>query len=152
VIEVRDQAIDRPPASDLVAALLADLDERYGPGDFAPVPPERFAAPHGAFVVAYLDGDAVGCGGLFRVDGATAELKRMFVAPAARGRGVARAVLGALEERAAGLGYERLRLETGNRQPEAIALYRSAGYTDIDPYPPYAAGEVSVCFAKPLGD
>jgi GNAT superfamily N-acetyltransferase len=76
----------------------------------------------------------VACGGVKRLDDATGEIKRMFVAPEARGRGVARALLAALEETARGLGYERVRLDTGAKQPHAQALYASAGYAAIPDY------------------
>ncbi|HKX71843.1 MAG TPA: GNAT family N-acetyltransferase, partial [Acidimicrobiales bacterium] len=81
---------------------------------------------------------------------ATGEIKRMYTAPAARRRGVSRALLARLETEAVRLGYRRLQLETGDRQPEAIALYESAGYGHIPTYGQYAGDELSVCFAKDL--
>lgn len=90
--------------------------------------------PSGAFLVAYLAGGPVGCAG-WRSSGdagETAELKRMYVSPTARGRGVARAVLAAVERSAREYGRRRLILECGDRQPEAIGLYRSAGYEQIE--------------------
>jgi GNAT superfamily N-acetyltransferase len=76
----------------------------------------------------------VACGAVKRLDQQTGEIKRMFVAPGARGQGVARALLGALEDTARELGYERVRLDTGAKQPHAQALYPSAGYTPIPDY------------------
>jgi GNAT superfamily N-acetyltransferase len=109
-----------------------------------------FEAPDGAFLVGYVDGEPVACGGVCRYDAESAEIRRMFVAPEARGRGLSRAVLAGLEEEASRLGYLAVRLETGNRQPEAIALYRSAGYGPIARYGPFVDDERSVCFEKRL--
>jgi GNAT superfamily N-acetyltransferase len=130
--------------------MIADLNERYRPGEFAPVDPATFASPVGAVLVAYIDGAAVGCGGLIRVDDEAAELRRMFVHPAHRRQGVARALLGGLELAARRLGYSVLRLETGIRQPEALELYRAAGYADIPLFPPHVDDPLSVCLAKKL--
>jgi GNAT superfamily N-acetyltransferase len=147
---VEDEPIDGARASRLVAEMLADLNERYGPGDFRTMAPRDFEAPDGAFLVVVVGGSPAACGGFLRVDERTAELKRMFVRPAWRGRGVARRLLAELEGRAAALGYRRMRLETGVRQPEAIALYRSAGYDEVPRFPPFEDDERSVCFAKTL--
>jgi putative acetyltransferase len=122
---------------------------RYGEG-FGAVDPASYRAPAGTFVVAYLEDELAGCGGLIRVDAGLAEVKRMFVRPAHLRRGVGRALLTAIEARARRLGYRELRLETGIRQPEAIGLYRSAGWSAIPCYPPYADDALSVCFGKSL--
>jgi GNAT superfamily N-acetyltransferase len=92
----------------------------------------------------------VACGGLCRYDAETGEIRRMYVVPEHRGRGLSRQLLGALEGEASGLGYERVRLETGVRQHEAIGLYRSAGFEPIERYGPYVDDELSVCFEKRL--
>ena len=84
------------------------------------------------------------------LEAGVAEVKRMFVADGARKRGIGRAILGALELAAIGLGYRVARLETGIRQPEAIGLYESAGYRRIDCYGRYASNELSVCYEKEL--
>ena len=78
------------------------------------------------------------------------EIKRMFVLPDCRGRGVARAILAALEAEARRRGYARAILETGNRQTEAIALYHACGYDRIEPFRQYVGSEKSVCFGKNL--
>jgi GNAT superfamily N-acetyltransferase len=131
-IEIRVARFDDPDVQKLVADALADLAARYGgSGDDTPVSPSDFAPPAGVFLVAVQDGELIGCGG-WRSHGADAELKRMYTAPAARGRGVARQVLAALEESARSHGRRRLILETGDRQPEAIALYTRSGYALID--------------------
>lgn len=140
-----------PVARALEAAMSAEIVVRYGGEEFEPpLDAAYFEPPDGVFLVAWLDGDAVGCAGIRRLDPATCELKRMFVDEAARGRGVARALLSGLEEAAVGLGYSWLRLETGTEQPEAIALYESAGYRPIENYGAYKDDPRSRCYAKPL--
>jgi GNAT superfamily N-acetyltransferase len=96
--------------------------------------PDELRGPDGAYLVGYEDAEAVAGGGLRRLDDGVAEIKRMFVCPAARSRGVARALLEALEQTALELGYERIRLDTGPKQVHGLALYRSAGYVDVPPY------------------
>jgi GNAT superfamily N-acetyltransferase len=123
-----------PVARALVAEALADLARRYGgAGDDTPVDPAEFEPPLGAFLVAYRDGQPVGCGAWRTFTGVTdaAEIKRMYVVPAARGQGVAMAVLRALEDSAREAGRTRAILETGMAQPEAIGLYGKAGYQRI---------------------
>jgi putative acetyltransferase len=102
-------------------------------------------------VVAYLGGEAVGCGAFkpFEVD--AVEIKRMFVQPAHRGQGVAQAVLAELEKWASELSYVSGVLETGKRQPEAIRLYERSGYGHIPNYGQYVGIENSVCMQKDLG-
>ncbi|MGH3738094.1 MAG: GNAT family N-acetyltransferase [Micromonosporaceae bacterium] len=118
-------------AQRLIAAALADLAERYGgEGDETPIAPEDFVPPSGVFLVAWLDGDPVGCGA-WRARGENAEIKRMYTAPQARGRGVAKVVLTELETTARAAGLRRMILETGTKQPEAIGLYEARGYTLI---------------------
>lgn len=101
-------------------------------------------------VVATIDGEAVGCGALRPIDAETAEVKRMFVVPEARGHGLGLAILGELEAWAADLGHHRLILETSRRLDAAVGLYHDAGYTDIPNYPPYEDVADSVCMAKAL--
>ena len=101
-------------------------------------------------VVAY-DGDTpIACGAIKELEPRTMEVKRMYTAPGYRGRGVATQVLQALESWAAELGYQKIRLETGKRQPDAVALYQKNGYRIIDNYGQYAGVENSVCFEKDL--
>lgn len=104
-------------------------------------------------MLARLTGEPVGCGGVRPLRGGppgVAEIKRMYTAPSARRRGVSRAILARLEREAAALGYHRLQLETGVRQPEAIRLYESAGYDRVAGFGQYEGDELSVCFAKDL--
>ena len=155
---------DDPDAQVLVVAMMADIDERYaadGPADGdAPEVATRWALhaeqvtpPRGAFLVARLSDEPVGCGAIRRVPGApadVAEIKRMYTVPAVRGRGVSRVLLAALEADAAALGFRRLQLETGLRQPEAVRLYATAGYDRIPDYGQYAGDELTLCVAKDL--
>lgn len=134
-VEVRSAGYAGPDAVALVHAAMRELGERYGTeeGDATPVEPAEFAPPHGDFLVAYLDGVPVACGGWrsHGGDGVVAEIKRMYTAPAARGRGIGRLLLAAVEDSARRYGRRRIILETGLRQPEAISLYESAGYQRI---------------------
>ena len=101
---------------------------------------EEFAPPHGIFLVARLHGQPVGCGGLKPIAPDAAYLKRMWIAPDARGHGLGRRLLSALEEKAALLGYSVVRLETNKTLVEAQQLYRSSGYREVPPFndEPYA--------------
>ena len=101
-------------------------------------------------VLAMLDGEPAWCGAVKGFSAGEMEVKRMFTDPNARGRGVAFAVLAELEKWAAELGYSACVLETGWRQPEAVALYRKAGYEQIPNYGQYVGLENSVCFRKSL--
>lgn len=151
-MRVADDRLDSPAAVPLVRALLWELNERYGAPD--PDPDHLVAAdlapPTGAFVLAWDDGRPVGCGGVRQQAEGVGELKRMYVVPGHRGAGIGAAVLDALEQRSRELGYRRLVLETGVRQPEAIALYTGAGYEPIDPYGEYRDFPLSRCFARDL--
>ena len=110
-----------------------------------------FVEPDGVFlVVRDDDGAAIACGGVARFDEARGELKRMYVVPELRGHGLGRRVLVELEAEARRLGYRSLVLETGDRQPEALGLYASAGYERIPCYPPYDSRALSLCFEKRL--
>jgi len=142
---------EAPEAQQLMAAALADLARRYGGvGDATPIQAEEFTPPTGDFVVAYLDEVPVACGGWRSAGDDDAELKRMFTVPAARGRGVARAVLAALEESAHRSGRKRVILECGDRQPEAIAMYHASGYERIANFGFYRDEPNCISFAHPL--
>jgi GNAT superfamily N-acetyltransferase len=125
------------PASELLAEMRVELNDVYDSFnrlDNPPLVPDELRGPDGAYLVGYEDAEAVAGGGVRRLDDGVAEIKRMFVRPAARSRGVARALLEALEQTARELGYERIRLDTGPKQVHGLALYRSAGYVDVPPY------------------
>ncbi|MBC8104114.1 MAG: GNAT family N-acetyltransferase [Cytophagales bacterium] len=139
-------------AAALIAALTADLAARYndedgGAGDFAPSDVEQ---PGSLFLVAWLGEVAVGCAALRPLSSGIGEVKRMYVRPEARGRGLARRLLTEIERAAQHFGYTMLWLETGTEQPEAIALYQSAGYTPIPNYGYYLHHPRSRCFGKGL--
>lgn|GEM_PF-195587 len=118
----------------LDAEVQAEYVDRYGGPDSSPMSAAEFAPPHGAFLVGLVDGEPVGCVGMRRVGAATAEVKRMFVRAGFRGAGYARALLAGVEDAAAAAGYRQLVLTTGSAQPEAVALYRSAGYEYVTPF------------------
>jgi putative acetyltransferase len=134
----------------LIGALNAELSSRYpepGATHFR-LDAEEVAEGRGAFLIAYRSGQPVGCGALRRIDARTGEIKRMYVSPEERGRGVGRVILETLEVEARGLGIARPVLETGARQPEAIALYERAGFSTIAPFGEYIASPLSVCMGK----
>jgi GNAT superfamily N-acetyltransferase len=151
-VEIRRENYGGAAGRALAAPLEEELLGRYGgvPGSGGEPGANDFEPPNGAFLIASKDGEAVACGGVCRYDAETAEIRRMYVVPAARGRGVSRLVLRALEEEARRLGYSLVRLETGDAQPEAVGLYVSAGYSPIPRYGPYVDDERSLCFEKRL--
>jgi GNAT superfamily N-acetyltransferase len=135
VIEVRTVPSDTSPATDLVAAMVDEVSELYGRIDAPGAPsatPADFAPPRGAFVVIYEEGEPVAGGGVKRLDDEACEIKRMYVVPQARGRGHATRLLRALEDEARALGYAIARLDTGEHQPQAQAMYERAGYAPIE--------------------
>lgn len=128
---------DHPDAAKLIDELQADYLVRYGGPDETPVDPDEFAPPRGLFLVGYVDDEPVACGG-WRSMGEDVEVKRMFVTPPWRRRGLAKKVLTELERAAAEAGYKRVLLMTGERQPEAIALYQAYGYSVVPGFGYYA--------------
>jgi GNAT superfamily N-acetyltransferase len=135
-IEFRDAEFDAGAGATLVQAMRDAMCELYDGLDMDSDEMPRAGAdelgpPAGALIVGWMDGEPVCVGGVKRLDERTCEIKRMYVAPAWRGRGVARALLGALEATARRLEYEIARLDTGPRQQGARGLYESAGYTEI---------------------
>ncbi len=144
---LRPVPFDHPDSTQLIAQVQAEYVRRYGGADATPLEAAEFAPPRGLFLARYLDGKAVACGG-WRTCGADAEIKRMYVAAHARGRGIARAVLACLEDTARAAGADWLVLETGQRQPEALALYRSSGYVDVPHFGTYADARLAVHLGK----
>jgi GNAT superfamily N-acetyltransferase len=139
-------------AQELITALNAELSNLYpeeGANHFR-LDPDEVAAGNGAFLVALRDDEPLGCGAVRRIGERSGELKRMYVRPAARGLGIGRALLAALEAEARALGLTRLLLETGTRQIEALKLYRRAGFTEIPAFGEYINSPLSVCMAKEL--
>jgi putative acetyltransferase len=153
-MEIRCERFDSETATALADALEAELLATYDgdPGSGGLPAASIFeAASGGSFLVGRVDGEAVACGGVARYDDVTGEIKRMYVVPSARGRGLSRLVLEALENEATALGYGFVRLETGRLQAAAIALYVSAGFAPIPRYGAFADDPRSVCFEKRLG-
>jgi GNAT superfamily N-acetyltransferase len=149
-LEIRTSALDAPEALALNEALQQEYVVRYGGRDRTPVDPEEFTPPLGAFRLAWLDGRAVACGGVRVIEPGLAEIKRMYVEPDARGRGIARALLAELEAEAVRLGCTRVRLETGTRQPEAMALYESVGYQPMPSYGIHQDSPCNRCYSRAL--
>jgi ribosomal protein S18 acetylase RimI-like enzyme len=159
------ELIPRPYGHPDVVALTRDVQAHYarlygGQGDQSVVEVADFEAPTGHFVVGYLDGVPVAMGGWRRLGDRpglpsphTAEIKRMYVAPDAQGRGLSRGVLAELEDSARCAGIDWLVLETGQPQTSAIALYRSCGYTEVDgrPYGHYVNEPSALHLGKSLG-
>jgi putative acetyltransferase len=152
VAVVQRQELASRVAQRLIAELNAELTARY-PEDganFFNLDADEVSEGRGGFFVAYIDGAPIGCGAVRRIEPSVAEIKRMYVAPPARGQGVGRQILNALEAEARRLGMKRLVLETGPRQPDAIALYTRAGYCEIPLFGEYIGSNFSVCMAKDL--
>lgn len=149
-LELREDSYDSPVAQDLISAVQAEYVVRYGNPDETPVDPAEFAPPNGLFLVGYLDGVAVATGAFRRHAEDEMEIKRMYVVPEARGKGLSRVMLAALEDRARLAGASRIVLETGNLQPEAISLYASSGYERIPGFGHYACEPESISFEKKL--
>ncbi len=139
----------------LIAALNAELHQRYPePGALVfSLRPEDVVEGHGALLKAVLHGRPVACGA-FKVlpdQPGTAEIKRMYVVPSARGQRIGAAVLDELEARALVIGIRRFVIELGPRQPEAIQRYARAGYRTIEPWGEFIDKELSICLAKQVG-
>ncbi|MEU6931146.1 GNAT family N-acetyltransferase [Streptomyces sp. NPDC046374] len=163
-MDIRPTPYDHPDAVKLNDAVQLEYAERYkdddgeGEGDLTPLDATMFTPPQGLYLIAYApEGHPVATGG-WRSQEANhegyedgdAELKRMYVIPEARGLGLARRILGALEADARAAGRTRMVLETGTAQPEAIALYTSSGYEPCTKFGYYRDYPNSRCFAKPL--
>lgn len=156
VIDIRRVGYGHPDALLLIEEVQAEYVLRYGGRDETPLDPLMFEPPDGSFFVGYLDGRPVATGAWRRSPvvalgaGRTVEVKRMYVATAARGRGLARRMLAHLETDAAAYGAEAVVLETGLAQPEAIALYESSGYTPIAGFGHYKDAPLNRCYARRL--
>ncbi len=149
-VVLRVVPLDHPQGRELERRHIAEMVERYGGSGPGPLEAAEFASPRGCFVVVIADGVAVGCGGFRYLGPGVAEIKRMYVDTAARGRGLGRRILTSLEEGAAAAGYQETRLETGTEQPEAVSLYVSAGYRPIEPYGEFRNDARSLCFSRIL--
>ena len=137
-MELRAVRADGEAARLLLAAYLVEIERRLGrplePAEYPGAAEAELAPPAGRLLVAFDEGEAVACGAVRVIAPGVAEVKRMYVAPRARGRGVGRMLLAALERAAADLGCGTLRLDTMAAMTEAAALYRGAGYEPIADY------------------
>jgi GNAT superfamily N-acetyltransferase len=145
-----------PVAHELVERVQQEYVRRYGGRDEAAVDPAEFEPPVGSFLVAEVAGVPAGCGG-WRVHGypgepGTVEVKRVYVEPAFRLRGLAQLLMAALEADAAAAGHRAVVLNSGNRQPEALALYTALGYAPVPGYGIYAGIPGAVFLGKRLGN
>ncbi|MEC4015256.1 GNAT family N-acetyltransferase [Streptomyces sp. H27-D2] len=146
-----------PDAVKLNDLVQQEYVDRYGDTDVTHMDPAQFEPPRGLYLIAYEHDRPLATGGWRAQDRSDdgysdgdAELKRMFVLAEARGRGLARRILAALEDSAEAAGRTRMVLETGNKQPEALALYASCGYTYTAKFGYYRFEDDSRCLAKPL--
>jgi GNAT superfamily N-acetyltransferase len=135
-LDFREARVDTDPGAALVGAMRDEIAGLYEgldlDGDDMPrAGPAELSPPGGAFLVGFSSSTAVCCGGVKRLDAQACEIKRMYVLPEWRGRGIARSLLRALEAKALELGYTCARLDTGPNQPVARALYESAGYREV---------------------
>ncbi|MDJ0340879.1 GNAT family N-acetyltransferase [Streptomyces sp. H10-C2] len=156
-MKIRTMRYDHPDAVKLNDRVQLEYVERYGDGDLTPMDATQFDPPRGLYLVGYVDERPVASGGWRAQDESPegyadgdAELKRMYVVDEARGRGLARRILAELEASAAAAGRSRMVLETGAKQPEAIALYESCGYTPVSKFGLYRHEPLSVCLGKAL--
>ena len=151
--DIRRSTLASPDAVQLIAALNAELEAAFpepGANHFS-LSSAQVAMGDGAFVIAYVEDEAVGCGAVRRLDEETAELKRMYVVPSLRGHGIGRAIVEALEREARALGASKVVLETGTRLAQAIKLYERMGYVPIPLFGEYLSSpETSLCFGKTL--
>ncbi|SDL09724.1 Acetyltransferase (GNAT) family protein [Glycomyces sambucus] len=139
-----------PVARALCDEVQAEYVQRYGSGDMTELADADFAPPNGDFLVAYgEDGEPAGCGG-WRSHGEDAEMKRVFVRASARRQGLAKRIVAAVEASAAEAGRKRVILETGPRQPEAVAMYELLGYTPVPGFGYYSAEDGSIHLGKEL--
>jgi GNAT superfamily N-acetyltransferase len=142
-VEVRRTTGGDPVAIALVRAMLDEVGELYESGlpSGPTARPDELSPPTGGFVLLFDAGRAVAGGGIKRLDARACEIKRMYVRPEARGRGIGKALLDALEALARDLGYAVARLDTGPKQPGAQRMYERAGYVAVADYNanPYAS-------------
>ncbi len=148
---VRPEPADQPDVHALLHQSDAYFADLYPPEHNHLIDLAVLSQPNVRFVVARRDGIAVGCGALLLGDDAEAEIKRMFVAAEARGSGIGKQILAALEATGSAEGVRVIRLETGARQAEALALYKGQGYAERGPFGAYEAGTFSRFFEKWIG-
>jgi len=149
-IKVSLERADSIEALNLIEAHRRNMRALYPEGPIHPFDPHLDAAPPGVFVIARVDGKAVGCGAVRPLGGSVGEVKRVFVQPECRRMGIASRIMALLEDKGLQNGFTALRLETGTKQPEAIALYESLGYRRIPTFGEYVSDPYSICYEKEL--
>jgi len=152
LVDIRRECLSSGAAVALIDALNEELQSLYPEegANHLRLDAHEVDEGKGAFLVCYIDGEAVACGAVRKLDSNRAELKRMYVIPGHRGSGVGRMLLAALEAEAAKLDCRRLLLETGARQVRAMRLYRAAGFVEIERYGEYESSPLSICMEKPI--
>ena len=150
VASLRALPYDDPLAQYLVGQVQQEYVERYGGPDEAVVDPAEFLPPAGLFIVADVAGVPAGCGAWRALPSGEAEIKRVYVEPTFRRRGLAQLIVAALEDGAARAGHGSVVLNTGQEQPEALALYARLGYTPVTGYGVYACAPGAVFLGKEL--
>lgn len=150
VMEVREVSITSEIAMQFISNLDNDLMQLYPGEKVNGLNSREFQRLKGVFLVAYDGEIPVGCGALYPLSSTAAELKRIYVLPAQRGRGIARRILSSLEKIARGLKLKELYVETGDKQPEAIRLYQNCGFSPIDSFGEYKGSPRSKCFMMTL--
>jgi putative acetyltransferase len=150
VIELSIENPDQPEIIALLAASDAYMASLYPAESNHMLDIASLQRPEVTFIVARVDGKALGCGAVVDSSEGWAEVKRMFVSPEARGRKLGRRLMDRIEVVAAERGASMLRLETGGRQPEALELYRRSGFVEIGPFGKYRPDPLSLFMEKPL--
>ena len=144
--------LDHPDAVALVAEMRSEVAALYGrPDPGKPLDSAEFEPGRGRFVVGYEGETPVACGGYRVIEGQHARVQRVFVRPDRRGQSLSRALMVHLEQQARADGFTSLDLHTGVRQPAAVKVYESLGYTPIPVFAPYEADPFSLCYAKQIG-
>ena len=151
-VTLRAVAYDDPLARAMVTRVQQEYVTRYGGPDEAVVDPAEFVPPAGLFLVAEVDGVPAGCGAWRVHEPGVAEVKRVYVAPEFRRQGLAQLLMAALEQSAAAAGSRAVVLNSGFRQPEALALYAALGYTSASGYGVYADAPGAVFLGKQLAE
>jgi GNAT superfamily N-acetyltransferase len=150
VATLRPLPYDDPLAHYLVEQVQQEYVRRYGGRDAAVVDPAEFLPPEGLFLVAEVDGVPAGCGAWRALPSGSAEIKRVYVEPGFRRRGIAQLVVAALEDGAAAAGHPEVVLNSGREQPEALTLYAQLGYRPVPGYGVYACAPGAVFLGKAL--
>ena len=149
-VRLRALPYDDPVAQDLVERVQLEYVARYGGRDEAAVDPAEFRPPQGLFLAAEVAGEPVGSGAWRAMGAGIAEIKRVYVVPAFRRRGLAQLIVDVLERSAAQAGHRSVVLNTGGRQPEALGLYAQLGYGPVAGYGVYACAPDAVFLGKDL--